>query len=403
MRLTQIVVIAIAATMLASVVAVTSATRDASVSAVTGRVAYVPCSAKKEAGVEGGQFQLVYLKLPSGQPVNLRVAHPLLGSDISSFKWSPDASRLLFIARLKNQLSGGGEQLDMFVPWVLDLRTGTVWPISQPSNRNCWRADWLSDGRRIVLQALVGRNPELAWWGGLPQVLKGGDTRLILVDLRSKREKTIWRSNYPYHYECSPTRDEILIYMLDDTYRLMATDRRVRWRRKIRASDMLDAMAFSPDGGKIAVYVGHKLHIVSRGTGTRQTVYTSVERASARELAWSADGHWIAFREYWNESKSIDPPMPDFAWDVFAVNVETRKVHRFPDEAYRQGKYSYRPTVLGWTKDGNTLALNVPADNGKWPPVVDRDVLVLCPLAGGKGVPVADITSGTGGLAWLPR
>lgn len=394
---------AIIAVMLLGMAAAISTAGDSPRSPVIGRVAYVPRTPREETAVADGQCDLVYMKLPSCEAVKFRVGHSQLDSDVSGFEWSPDASRLLFVGRARTMTSGSKAQSGKSVPWVLDLRTKKLEPVFQPREaRDCLRADWLPDGRRIIAWVLTGKAPDIVWWTGVgPSVKKGGDSRLIVIDLKSRREKTIWQSKYAYFYACSPSRDEFLVWSGD--YHLVSADGELQW--KIKGSETPEGMVFSPDGQKIAVYVKGQLHAIDRNTKARKLVYESPrgENAHARSLAWSPDGKWVTFREARNEVKSFDPPAVDFDWAVIAVNVDTKKAHEFASEVYRQGECSYTPGVLGWTKDSKSLALSVPEDTGKPRPNNVRDRLVLCPLAGGKGVPVAEITSRTDAFAWLPR
>jgi len=389
-------IVIVAATLL-SAAATTLTPGSLSPPAVMGRLAYMPHTVQKEISANGGQFDLAYLKLPSGEAVKIRFGHPRLGRYLDTPKWSPDGSRILLVGQRADAPTRGKQGEAKSIPWVLDLKTNNLQPVAQPSDRDCLSADWLPDGRRIVLWTRVGKNLEVAVMTGAGPVLRGGNSRLIVVNLRSKREKTVWRSIYPYRYVRSPARSEFLIWERD--YRLVSANRRTAW--KIKGFGMPDCMEFSPDGRKIAIYANYKLHIVDRNTGTRRTIYTK-GKGSAHELAWSPDGRWIAFREGWVEG-SFDPPAPDFLWDVLAVDVETRKVHEFPDRVYMQGKYDYTPTVLGWTKDSKNLALSVPEPTGRPHPDAVRQHLVLCPLTGGKGIRVADITSLSDALVWLPR
>lgn len=395
MRITLTGVMTVVATMLLGVVAMASATDNSTQPVVSGRIAYVP---RTTTSTIDKQTALIYMKLPSQESVKLTVSHPLLDSEISGLKWSPDAGSLLFAANAKNKLTVGNQQSKP-IPWILDLRTKQVQPITQPrEDRDYLKVDWLPDGHRIAAWVLTGKNPDVAWWAGVgPSVKKGGDSRLVVIDTKSKQEITVWRSKYAYFYASSPAHDEFLVWNGD--YHLVSANGRLRWT--IKGSDTPDTIAFSPDGRKIAVYVAGKLKIIDRNTRAGKVIYT--KGGGVRTLVWSPDSKWIAFRESRNEAASYDPPVVDFGWAVTAVNVETKAVHEFPAEVYRQGKYDYTPEVLGWTKDSKNLVLSVPSDDGKWPPTIVRDSLILCPLVGGKGVSAVNITSRIGAVDWLPK
>lgn len=399
MRITLTSVTMIVATLLVSMMAAGSVTNNSGQSVVTGRIAYIPRTENNTPDADGKTTNLVYMKLPSLESIKLTVSHPLLNSNIGQFQWSPDASRLLFVSGIKTSSDGGKQHRDINVPWILDLRTKNLEPVVKlREDRNYIRADWLHDERRILTWVITGKDPDVAWWAGVgPIVRKGGDSRLIILDLKSKQEVTVWQSKHGYFYACSPARDEFLIW--SGNYYLISADGKIRL--KIKGTDTPDKMSFSPDGNKIAVYAAGKLEIIDRNTKARKVLYT--KGGSTRELAWSPDGKWIAFRESQNEIVSYDPPVVDSGWTVTAVNVETKTVHEFPVEVYKQGIYSFTPDILGWTKDSRNLVLSVPEYIGEQYPVTTRDQLILCPLAGGNGVWVADIASRSFAVDWLPK
>ncbi|MCL4552762.1 MAG: hypothetical protein M1305_04320, partial [Candidatus Marsarchaeota archaeon] len=246
-------------------------------------------------------------------------------------------------------------------------------------DRDYLRADWLPDGDGIAAWVLTGKNPDVGWWAGVgPEVKSGGDSRLIIIDLQSKREKTVWRSKHAYFYACSPAHDEFLIWNGD--YRLVSANGRTIW--KTGAVDAPECMAFSPNGHRIAVYVAGKLQVFNRDTKARKSLYADPKHGSVRSLAWSPDGRWIAFRESRSEVQTFDPPAVNFNWDVLAVNTKNRATHEFAPKAYQQGKFLYEPTILGWTKDSKSLVMSVPEDTGKPYPDTIRDCLVFSPLVG---------------------
>lgn len=385
------VIITIVTTLL-GVVTITSTASSSPQPAVIGRIAYVPRAGYKASGDYSKPTDLVYMKLPSLESVKISVSNPLLGFDIGQFQWSPDASRLLFVTKIKHQSA-------LSVPWIIDLRTKQLEPVTKLCKKHSHvNAAWLQDGR-IVSWVVTGINPEVMWGDTDTWSRKGGESHLVVIDSRSGQEKIIWRTKYLLRYECSPARNEILVY--DGDYYLISAEGKLKW--KIKGSDTPDSMAFSPDGRMIALYVEDKLYVIDCRTKAKKLIYTNQSGGPPRSLKWSPDSKWIAFRDSRNEAASYDPPVVDFGWAVTAVNVETKTVHEFPAEVYRQGKYDYTPEVLGWTKDSKNLVLSVPEHTGRPYPDVVRDQLILCPLAGGKGIWVADITSYAAAVDWLPK
>lgn len=396
MRLTYACIAAITATTLLSVVAITSTADNSPQTAVAGRVIYVPRTVQKES-TNGKQTDLVYMKLPSQETVKLTISHSMLESNISGLHWSPDASRLLLVGKAKKQSGDSSKEPGNHIPWIFDLGASMLSPVVEPrEDRNYWRADWLSSGHRVLAQVVTGKKPQITWADHGAWIDKGGDFRLIVIDVKSKAEKTIWSAKYTVQYTCSPTRDEFLIW--DGDYHLVSADGKTRWT--IKGSDTPDRMAISPDGNRIAVYLSGRLEVIDRNTKARKVLYT--KGGGVRSLVWSPNGKWIAFRESRNETASYDPPVVAFGWAVVAVNVETKNVHKFPYEVYQRGE-PYTPEILGWTKDSLNLALSVPENRGRPYTNEIHDQLVICPLTGGKGTWLTDITSNRFAIDWLPR
>jgi len=382
-----------------------SRVRGAELLEIEGKVVYnqVVASQKTERDY-WEQVDLFSQEFPSGQIVRLTdyAKHPLLSKYrcISQPEWSPDGWRVLFWAVGKIGSSGDRSRF----PWILDARTGHLEMLKQYPNRWYLRIKWLSDSRRLVALVKDGpipSNPEDRWNYFLST---GPDSRIVAIDLETKREHVIMRNPPSPFYLPSPNGNDVLFY--HSTYRTLYTiSIPNHTKRKIFGVPDLDAAAFSPDGKRLALYGGGELRVCNIDTGKMLIIQDGlVDGTEVSDLHWSPDGKWVAFKQHGSHIQSVDPPLVDSSSYITAVNVGTGKAVGFPDPKAGANQESGYLIVLGWTKDSKYLILRDTGKSTKEPYPRDvRYALTAYPIGGGPAVPVTQMIGYLYDVDWLPR
>ncbi|HLO03377.1 MAG TPA: hypothetical protein VK191_09720 [Symbiobacteriaceae bacterium] len=257
---------------------------------------------------------------------------------------------------------------------VLDRTTGEQWRLTEQSD--WWTADWLPDGRVVLLGSTHAWLSDAA----VRHLQDLGETGGVIGHAFDGRQQVAWASRYrpPFH---DPTTEFVVRVLNLGTGKLTEYPERYHTRVSPKAGAPL---ALSPDGDRLALVdkAGEKGALVLLSLATREAVRVEVD-PSADVVGWDRRGLWVRYQvgETWQvgrfdmQGREVErmadfwPQIsPDGKWSTTVrsteptategmkaqpglVNLETGEVHW----AYLTGYYP-----SGWMPNGNLVLLQQP-------------------------------------------
>jgi len=359
------------------------------------KAVYTRVMASSKAGSDYDLNRDLFMQqLPGGEPVRLTdwAKHPLLAPYVGGPHWSPNGEHVLFMGSLKGHTVIMPQNDWPSYPWILDIQTKKLKLIGPTKDRWYMNVAWLPNQNEILARVVLGKRPQFYYYGDLQsdEVMSGGEARLVTINIKTGREKTIIRKLNPGRFFVFANDHKLIIYERYNDKLTLYNLARGKWRTLLRSAP-LDVAAISPDGKRFAYYNKGVLRVCNIQTSKVQVLYNARDVYDrGGKLIWSPNGKWIVLRHSSGDITSIDPPVASSTSYLTLVDATSGKARLLLEDS--------RDFPVGWTRDSMNIILRHEEKTDDAFPNDTKTVLTAYPISAQGQASSVEIVGYQGGI-----